>query len=89
MPDKKPDDKEQAVLDKAAEQAEQKAEDAQAQADALAAHAQKAEERAEDHGEPRAARCPECRARLDRYAGDNPHKVGSHWCPNCGRVRLH
>lgn len=79
MPDKKPDDK---------EQAEQKAEDAQAQADALAADAQKAEERAEDHGEPRAARCPECRARLDRYQGTNPHKVGSLRCPDHGRVSL-
>lgn len=92
LPAQKPDDKaaaaEQASLDKAAEKAEEQADAAQGKADELAADAQKAEEKAEDHGEPRAARCPTCRERLERYRGDNPHKEGTHWCPNCGRLTL-
>lgn len=90
----KPDDKEaaakQAALDKEAEKLEDKAEDAQAKADAVAADAQKAAEVAEDFGAPRAARCPEpdCRERLERYEGANPHKQGTHWCPRHGRMRL-
>lgn len=88
----KPDDKAQAALDKAAEKLEEKAEDAQAKADAVAADAQKAEERAEDYGQSRAARCPVdgCRERLERYTGGdiNPHKAGTHWCPKHGRMKL-
>jgi septal ring factor EnvC (AmiA/AmiB activator) len=93
-PTQKPDDKEaareQAALDKAAEKLDEKAEDAQAKADAVAAEAQKAEEQAEDFGEPKAARCPhpDCRERMERYRGDTPWKVGTHYCPNHGRVRL-
>lgn len=81
-------DPKQAALDKEAEKLEAKAEDAQEKADALAADAQKAEEHAEDHGQPRAVRCPHahCRERLERYAGDNPHKFGSYVCPNHGRI---
>lgn len=83
-----PPDREQAKLDKEAALAQSRV-DAEAKRLAdLAADARKAEEAAEDHGEPRAARCPECRARLERYTGDNEHKQGTHWCPNCGRMRL-
>lgn len=91
--DKKPDDKQQAALDKAAAEAQAQA-DAEAKrlADVVAA-AQKAEEKAEDFGQPRAARCPVegCHERLMRYTGGdvNPHKLGTHWCPVHGRVRLH
>ena len=89
MPPQKPDDKEQLALDKEAAD-RQAAVDAEAKRLAeLEADAQKAEEHAEDYGEPRAARCPNCRARLERYVGDNPHKQGTHFCPNCGRMRLH
>ncbi len=42
----------------------------------------------EDGGKGRAPRCPECRVRLDRYAGANPHKMGTMRCPEHGRVRL-
>lgn len=86
----KPDDKEQAALDKEAAEAQAKA-DAEAKRLAeLEANAQKAEERAEDYGQPRAARCPdpECRERLERYRGDNPHKQGTHFCPRHGRITL-
>lgn len=92
MPDAKPDAREQAALDKAAAEAAAKAaHEAQQLAD-LEAAARKAEEKAEDFGQPRAARCPidGCRERLERYTGGdvNPHKVGTHWCPVHGRVRL-
>jgi len=98
------DPKQVAAEKAAAEEAQQQAEldkeaaDLQAKADAeaeeaarLAADAQKAAEQAEDFNAPRAARCPVdgCRERLERYTGGNPHKVGTQWCPNHGRVRLH
>ena len=90
MADLKPADKEaaakQAALDKAAAEAQAKAE---AEAKDLAkaeAVAEKAEAKAEDFGEPRAMRCPDCNARMERYTGDNPHKIGSQFCPNHGRV---
>jgi hypothetical protein len=98
MTDKKPDEKDveaakkQAALDKEAADLAAKLAAEQAEADKLAADAQKAAERAEDFGAPRAARCPEpdCRERLERYTGGdiNPHKVGTHWCPRHGRMRL-
>lgn len=89
-PPSTPTDAEQARLDAAAEKAAQEAEHAAALAAAEAAEAQKAAEAAENHGLPRAARCPEpdCRARLERYTGSNPFKVGTHVCPVHGRVRL-
>lgn len=80
----------QAALDKEAADLAAKQAAEQAEADALAADAQKAAERAEDFNAPRAARCPEpdCRERLERYTGDNPHKAGTYVCPQHGRVRL-
>lgn len=80
----------QAALDKEAADLAAKQAAEQAEADKLAAAAQKAEEKAEDFGQPRAARCPVegCRERLERYTGDNPHKLGTHFCPNHGRMRL-
>jgi len=83
-----PPDKEQAQLDKEAADAQAKVEAEAKRLAELEADAQKAEERADDHGEPRAARCPNCRERLERYTGANPHKAGTHWCPNCGRMKL-
>lgn len=89
MPDLKPPEKpdpKQAALDKAAEDAQAKAE---AEAKDLAkaeAAAEKAEAAAEDFGQPRAMRCPDCNARLERYEGDNPHKIGSQFCPTHGRI---
>jgi hypothetical protein len=52
--------------------------------------ARKAEEKAEDHGQPRAVRCREdgCRERMERYTGSNPHKIGTHWCPVHGRMTI-
>jgi uncharacterized Zn finger protein (UPF0148 family) len=32
--------------------------------------------------------CPECRSRLERYTGDNPHKQGTYVCPKHGRIRV-
>lgn len=83
-------DPKQAALDKEAERLDTKAEDAQDKAAALAADAQKAEERAEDFGEGRVVRCPDtdCRERLEKYTGSNEHKIGTYFCPNHGRIRL-
>jgi hypothetical protein len=97
MPDKpaeKPavSDREQIALalDKAAAEAQANVEAEEKRLAEKEAFAQKATERAEDFGEPRAARCrePDCRERMERYAGDNPWKVGTHFCPTHGRMRL-
>lgn len=84
------EDAEQAKLDAEAAQKAKDAEDAAALAEAEAAEAQKAAEAAENYGLPRAKRCPEpdCRERLERYSGSNPHKLGSYVCPVHGRRAL-
>lgn len=89
-PESPPVDQTQAKLDAEAARLAQEAADAAALAEKEAADAQKAAEAAEDHGLPRAARCPhpDCRERLERYTGDNPFKVGTHVCPVHGRIRL-
>lgn len=91
-PPSPPESSQQAALDKEAANLQAKADEEAAEATRVAADAQKAQERADDFGAPRSARCPEdgCRERLERYTGGdvNPHKIGTHFCPIHGRVRL-
>lgn len=37
---------------------------------------------------PKGPVCPVCGGDVDVYAGANPHKIGTHYCPTCGRIKL-
>lgn len=79
----------QAALDKEAAHLQAKA-DAEAKRLAdLEADAQKAAEQAEDHGQDRVPRCPQCNQRMEKYEGSNPHKESTAFCPEHGRMPIY
>ena len=86
--DKDDEDAKPTALDKQAEKLEAKAAAEQEKADEVAAEARRAAEKAEDEGLPRAARCPVCRSRMEKYEGSNPHKQHTAFCPEHGRMAV-
>jgi hypothetical protein len=79
----------QAKLDAAAAKAAEKAQKEADEAAAAAQAAVDAQQKADDYGEPRAPHCPECNARMEKYAGDNPHKQSTAVCEQHGRMRVY